>query len=41
MPLIDAARILILSKQVEGVSNTASRFEKLAQLEPKIGSTNG
>jgi CBS domain-containing protein len=34
LPLIDAARILILSKQVEGVSNTASRFEKLAQLEP-------
>src|SRR5690606_9719705 len=34
MPLIDAARLLILSKQVRGVNNTYERFEKLAELEP-------
>lgn len=35
MPLIDAARLLILSKQIKGVNNTSERFEKLAGLEPK------
>ncbi|WP_303315597.1 DUF294 nucleotidyltransferase-like domain-containing protein [Flavivirga abyssicola] len=34
MPLIDAARLLILSKQISGVNNTSERFEKLAELEP-------
>ncbi|AUP81095.1 DUF294 nucleotidyltransferase-like domain-containing protein [Flavivirga eckloniae] len=34
MPLIDAARVLILSKQIRGVNNTSERFEKLAELEP-------
>ena len=35
MPLVDAARLLILSKQIKGVNNTYDRFEKLAQLEPQ------
>ena len=35
MPLIDAARLLILSKQIKGVNNTYERFEKLAELEPQ------
>jgi len=34
MPLTDAARVLILSHSVKGISNTAERFEKLAELEP-------
>lgn len=34
MPLIDAARLLVLSKQVRGVNNTYERFEKMAELEP-------
>ncbi|SFZ91930.1 CBS domain-containing protein [Flaviramulus basaltis] len=34
MPLIDSARLLILSKQIKGVNNTYERFEKLAELEP-------
>jgi CBS domain-containing protein len=34
MPLIDAARLLILSKNIKGINNTAERFEKLAALEP-------
>lgn len=35
MPLVDAARLLILFKQIRGLNNTAGRFEKLAQLEPE------
>lgn len=35
MPLVDAARLLVLSKQIKGVNNTYERFEKLAQLEPE------
>ena len=35
MPLVDAARLLILSKQIKGVNNTYERFEKLAHLEPE------
>ncbi|MDG1729724.1 MAG: DUF294 nucleotidyltransferase-like domain-containing protein [Algibacter sp.] len=35
MPLVDAARLLILSKQIRGVNNTYERFERLAQLEPE------
>ena len=34
MPLIDAARVLILSHSVKHINNTAARFEKLAELEP-------
>ncbi|MFH7015072.1 DUF294 nucleotidyltransferase-like domain-containing protein [Flavobacterium sp. FlaQc-47] len=34
MPLTDAARVLILSHSVKSISNTAERFEKLAELEP-------
>ncbi len=34
MPLIDAARVLILAHNVTGISNTWERFEKLAELEP-------
>ncbi len=33
-PLTDAGRLLILSHEVKNLSNTAERFEKLAQLEP-------
>jgi len=35
MPLADAARVLILSHSVKGISNTYERFEKLAELEPQ------
>lgn len=35
MPLADAARVLILSHSVKGISNTQERFEKLAELEPQ------
>ncbi|MDB2607188.1 DUF294 nucleotidyltransferase-like domain-containing protein, partial [Zobellia sp.] len=34
MPLIDGARVLVLSYQVKSINNTAERFEKLAELEP-------
>jgi CBS domain-containing protein len=34
MPLADAARVLILSHSIKSISNTAERFEKLAELEP-------
>ena len=34
MPLIDGARVLVLSHQVKSINNTAERFEKLAELEP-------
>ncbi len=35
MVLIDAARILTLYHNLKGVNNTLSRYEKLAELEPK------
>ncbi len=35
MPLVDAARLLILSHNIKGLSNTIFRFEKLADLEPQ------
>lgn len=35
MPLTDAARLLILEHRVKNISNTADRFEKIAQLEPQ------
>ncbi|MDT0607801.1 DUF294 nucleotidyltransferase-like domain-containing protein [Croceitalea rosinachiae] len=34
MPLIDAARVLTLSHNMTGISNTWERYERLAQLEP-------
>ena len=34
MPLVDGARVLVLSSQVKSINNTAERFEKLAELEP-------
>jgi CBS domain-containing protein len=33
MPLIDAARVLVLSKKIKNVNSTYQRFEKLAELE--------
>ena len=35
MPLVDAARLLILSHHVKSVNNTLERFEKLVELEPQ------
>lgn len=35
MPLIDSARLLILSKGIKDYNNTILRFEKLAELEPQ------
>jgi len=35
MPLVDAARVLILDKQIPGVNNTTARFEALAKSEPE------
>jgi CBS domain-containing protein len=35
MPLIDAARILSLSRGIKNVANTISRYSKLAELEPQ------
>lgn len=33
MPLIDAARLLTLSKHIKGINNTSERFEKLAEID--------
>lgn len=33
MPLVDAARVLILSHKIKSINNTAGRFERLAELE--------
>lgn len=33
-PLVDAARVLVLSHSIKGISNTWERYEKLAELEP-------
>ncbi|NNK82933.1 MAG: nucleotidyltransferase, partial [Flavobacteriaceae bacterium] len=35
MPLVDAARLLILSNGIKNCNSTLERFEKLAQLEPQ------
>lgn len=35
MPLVDAARLLILSHNIKDKNNTISRFKKLIKLEPK------
>ena len=35
MPLVDAARLLILSHNIKAVNNTLERYEKLVELEPQ------
>lgn len=35
MPLVDAARVLVLSHSIKSINNTAERYEKLAELEPQ------
>ncbi|SHH62910.1 DUF294 nucleotidyltransferase-like domain-containing protein [Winogradskyella jejuensis] len=35
MPLVDAARLLILSHNIKSVNNTIERYEKLVELEPQ------
>jgi len=35
MPLVDAARLLILSNNIKAYNNTVLRFEKLIELEPQ------
>ena len=35
MPIVDAARLLILSHNEKCINNTVLRFEKLAELEPQ------
>lgn len=35
MPLVDAARLLMLSNNIKGKNSTISRFKKLAELEPQ------
>jgi CBS domain-containing protein len=35
MPLVDAARLLVLSHNIKAVNNTIERFEKLVELEPQ------
>ncbi|AXG71049.1 inosine-5'-monophosphate dehydrogenase [Kordia sp. SMS9] len=35
MPLVDAARLLILSHNIKSINNTLERYEKLAELEPQ------
>ncbi|WP_339894825.1 DUF294 nucleotidyltransferase-like domain-containing protein [uncultured Algibacter sp.] len=35
MPLVDAARLLVLSKNIKAQNNTILRYEKLAELEPQ------
>ncbi len=35
MPLVDAARVLILSANIKACNNTLERYEKLAALEPQ------
>ncbi|WP_111682720.1 DUF294 nucleotidyltransferase-like domain-containing protein [Winogradskyella tangerina] len=35
MPLVDAARLLILSHNIKSINNTIERYEKLVELEPQ------
>ncbi|APY07217.1 nucleotidyltransferase [Winogradskyella sp. J14-2] len=35
MPLVDAARLLILSHNIKAINNTLERYEKLIELEPQ------
>tara|TARA_R110001583_G_scaffold16398_4_gene67208 strand:- start:478 stop:2388 length:1911 start_codon:yes stop_codon:yes gene_type:complete len=37
MPLVDSARLLVLSKNIKDHNNTIERFKKLAELEPQNG----
>lgn len=39
LPLVDAARLLILSHKIKGVNNTFLRFKQLAMIEPKYSET--
>ncbi len=34
MPLVDAARLLVLNSRIKGINNTSERFEKMAEIEP-------
>jgi CBS domain-containing protein len=34
LPLVDAARVLILHHKISGINNTVARYRKLAELEP-------
>jgi CBS domain-containing protein len=34
LPLVDAARVLILHHKISGINNTVGRYRKLAELEP-------
>jgi CBS domain-containing protein len=36
MPLIDSARLLVLSHNIRGINNTYLRFKQLAMVEPKL-----
>ena len=36
MPLIDGARLLILSNNIKGVNSTYLRFKQLAMVDPKF-----
>ena len=36
MPLIDGARLLILSNNIKGVNSTYLRFKQLAMIDPKF-----
>lgn len=35
MPLVDAARLLVLSQNIRGINNTYQRFKQLAMVEPR------
>ena len=35
MPIVDAARVLALSKEIAGANQTVERFKRLAELEPQ------
>ena len=35
LPLIDAARLLVLSNHITGVNNTIARFNKMSEIEPQ------
>lgn len=35
LPLVDAARVLVLDHKVERINNTIQRFERLAEIDPK------
>ena len=35
MPLVDAARVLILSHDIKDINNTIARYQKLVEIEPQ------